>query len=91
MIRDKLARETAETTALKGLAFLAGRQDDMERFLANAGIGPEELKIRAADPDMLRAVTEYLLTDDGLLAAFCEEQGFDARDVHMAAYTLGRP
>lgn len=91
VIRDKLTRETAETTALKGLAFLAGRQDDLERFLANAGIGPEELRIRATDRDMLRAVTEYLLTDDGLLAAFCDEQGFDAREVHMAAHTLGQP
>lgn len=91
MIRDKLTGETAETTALKGLAFLVARQDDLERFLANAGIGPEELRIRAADPDMLRAVTEYLLTDDGLLAAFCEEHRLDARDVHLAAYTLGQP
>ncbi len=91
MIRDKLTRESAETTALKGLAFLAGRQEDLERFLANAGIGSEELRIRAADPDMLRAVAEYLLTDDGLLAAFCEEHGLEARNVHLAAHTLAQP
>lgn len=90
MIRDNLTRGGAETVALQGLAFLAGRQDDLERFLAAAGIGPEELRLRAADPDMLRAVLEHLLSEDSLVTAFCEEHGLDPRQVHVAAHSLSR-
>jgi hypothetical protein len=91
VIRDRLTRERAETIGLNGLAFLAGRQDDLERFLANAGIGPEELRLRAGDPDMLRAVTEFLLSDDPLLNAFCEEHELRPQEVHVAAHELNRP
>lgn len=91
MIRDKLTGETAETIALAALAFLAGRQDDLERFLALAGIGPDELRTRAGDRDMLRAVTEFLLTDDGLVMAFCEFQSIDPQMLHVASHVLSQP
>lgn len=91
MIRDRLTKERAETIALDALAFLAGRPEDLERFLGNSGINVDELRHRAADPDMLRAVTEFVLSDDALVNGFCEEQNLDPRDIHVANHVLGQP
>lgn len=88
LIRDKLTRERAETIALNGLAFLAGRDDDIERFLRNTGIDAGELRLRATDPDMLRAVLEYILAGDATTTGFCEEQQLDPRALHTALHVL---
>ena len=91
MIRDKLTRERAETIALNGLAFLAGRAEDIERFLRNTGIEAAELRLRAGDPDVLRAVLEYILAGDATTTAFCAEQDLDPRDLHAANHVLTQP
>jgi hypothetical protein len=91
LIRDRLTKERAETIALEALGFLAGRPEDMERFLTNSGIDVDELRRRAGDPDMLRAVTEYVLGDDILVNGFCEEHGLTPRDIHVANHVLGQP
>lgn len=86
-----MTKERAETVGLAALAFLAGRPDDLERFLALAGIGPDELRRRAGDRDMLRAVTEFLLTDDRLVMEFCEFQSLDPQLLHLASHILSEP
>jgi hypothetical protein len=88
LIRNKLTREHAETLALNGLAFLAGRGEEIERFLRNTGIDADELRRRAADPDMLRAVLEYILAGDATTADFCAEQNLDPRQLHEANHVL---
>ena len=89
MLRDTFTNEHAETMALQGLGFLAARPEDLERFLRNSGLDGAELRARAADPDVLRAVVEFLLTDDGLISAFSEETGAMAQDLHRANHLLG--
>lgn len=89
LIRDKLSREHAETIALNGLAFLAAQPEEIERFLRNSGLDAAELRSRAADPDVLRAVLEYILAGDATTTGFCAEQGLDARDLHAANHVLG--
>lgn len=89
MIRDRLESEHAETMALEGLAFLAGRPDDLERFLGNSGLDAAELRRRAGERDVLRAVLEFLLSDDVLVTRFCEEQMLDPRALHQANHLLG--
>lgn len=91
MTRDSMTRERAETLALDALAFLAGNPGQIGRFLGNSGLDAAELRLRAAEPDMLRAVLDFLLTDDGLVADFCKEQGLDPRDIHRANHSLGAP
>ncbi len=91
MIRDTLTRERAETIALNGLAFLAGREDDIERFLRNTGIDAAELRLRATDPDVLRAVLEYILAGDATTTGFCEEQSLAPRELHAANHILSMP
>ena len=91
MIRDTLTRERAETIALNGLAFLAGREDDIERFLRNTGIDAADLRLRASDPDVLRAVLEYILAGDATTTGFCEEHNLAPRDLHAANHLLSMP
>jgi hypothetical protein len=91
LLRERFDKPRAETIALDGLAFLAGRPEELERFLRNSGIDVAELKTRAADPDMLRAVLEFLLLDDALVTGFCGEAGLEPKDLHLANRVLSEP
>ncbi|MDE2135066.1 MAG: DUF3572 domain-containing protein [Alphaproteobacteria bacterium] len=88
-MRERMTPDRAETIGLNGLAFLAGRSGHLERFLAASGMDTPSLRERTQDPDVLRAVLDFVLTDDVLVADFCREQNLDARDVHMAHRVLG--
>ncbi len=91
MIRERCTRERAETLALEALAFLAGTPDVLGRFLGNSGLEASDLRLRASDPDVLRAVLEFLLADDALAGDFCRDRGMDPRDLHLANHVLGQP
>ena len=81
--------QVAETVALDGLAFLVADPDRLERFLRLTGLEGSALRARASDPDVLRAVLDFLLTDDSLVADFCREQDLEARDLHLSHRILG--
>lgn len=79
-----MTRNRAETIGLNGLAFLAGTPDKLDRFVRLSGLEAATLRSRASDPDFLRAVLDFLLMDDALVADFCKEQGLEVRDLHLA-------
>ncbi len=83
-----MQREHAETLGLKGLTWLAGDPDALGRFLAGSGLGPDELRERAADPELLGAVLDFLLSDDALLTMFCADEGIKPTHVHQARAML---
>ena len=83
-----MQRSEAETLALKGLAWLAGKPDALLRFLDVSGLEPDELKARAGDPELLAAVMDFLLAEDALAAAFCGDEGVDAEQLHAARASL---
>ena len=62
----------AEALAVQALAHVASDEDMLGRFLALTGIGPEDLRERAAAPELLAAVLDFLLADEPLLLRFCE-------------------
>jgi len=74
--------------ALKVLAFLAGEDEALGRFLTLSGIHPQDLRERAADPLLLAAVLDFLLGDDELLTAFAQREGLDSKVVHQARRAL---
>jgi hypothetical protein len=78
----------AETLALEALAFLAGSSDEIARFVDNSGIGADELRARAGEPDVLRSVLDFLLSEDERLLAFCAAAQIEPREVHMARHAL---
>jgi hypothetical protein len=80
--------QNAEILALKGLAFLANDAVALERFLALTGTTGAELRDRAEEPEFLAALLDFLMTDEPLLTAFCEAEGFDAQTLHSARRAL---
>ena len=78
----------AETLALKALTRVAGDPSALQRFLSLSGLEFEELRSRAAEPELLAAVLDFLLGDDDLLRDFCASEGIDTKVVHTARRAL---
>ena len=78
----------AETLALKALTRIVGEPELLGRFLTLSGLELADLRQRAAEPELLAAVLDFLLTDDTLLRAFCAAQEIDAKAVHAARRAL---
>ena len=79
---------SAETIALRGLAFLAASPEELTRFMNASGTEPAELRARAAEPEFLVAVLDFLLADDALLTAFSEDEDLNPRAIHLARHEL---
>ena len=80
-------RPRAEAIAATALGVVAADPHLLGRFLALTGIGPDTLRAAAAQPGFLRAVLDFAIGDDTLVAAIataCEVaplQVVAARDV----------
>ena len=67
--------ETAQVLALQALGWLAAEDEIYPAFLTATGAGLADLRTRAADPDFLGAVLDFLLQDDRWVVAFCDSHG----------------
>ncbi len=67
--------EHAETIALQALAFLAGDEQALGGFLQLSGLGMDELRAAAGNPEILAGVLDHVLQDEAMLLAFCETAG----------------
>jgi len=67
---DPVGRPEAEALAVQALAWMAGDAELIGRFLASTGAGPGDLRVRAADPEFLGFVLDFLLADETALIAF---------------------
>ena len=73
-IRDRQPeRQNAETVAIQALGWIAGDEDGLARFMALAGLSVGELRGRAAEPEFLGGVVDFVLNDEALLLAFAQE------------------
>ena len=84
----RMSKDTAQTVALKGLAFLAEDDDRVERLFALSGLDADALRAQADEPETLAAILDFLLGDEGLLIRFCEASGLDPKAVHLASHVL---
>ena len=82
---------SAELLALKALTFLGNSEDGLVRFVALAGIEPQALMERVEEKGVQVAILDFLLTDEGLLLAFCQEESLKPQEIHRAKYQLERP
>ena len=84
-----ISHDGAETLAVEALAFLAQEPDQLGRFLAASGMGPEMIRKAAADPGFLAGVLDFVAADEPLLLAFAQHAGIDPRTVERAHALLG--
>jgi len=87
-MRSKMTSTNAETLALKALGFLANSPGALERFAQVSGIGTGEMRDRAAEPEFLGAILDFLLSEEDLLTQFCESESVEPREIHLARYAL---
>ncbi len=69
-----LTQETAETIALRALAWIAREDDMLSHFLNATGAQASDLTKLAQDVDFLRSVLDFILMDDAWIMAFCEAE-----------------
>jgi Protein of unknown function (DUF3572) len=78
MPKTLLDADTAAAISFKALAFLAGDNDRLGRFMALTGIEPRGIRALARERSFQAAVLEHLLADETLLLQFCENEAIDA-------------
>lgn len=81
--------EGAEIIAFGALAYLAADQERLERFLSASGADAGLLRDIAGNRDLMVAILDFLLSNEGLLLEFCDGDGTRPKDVHRARYLLG--
>jgi Protein of unknown function (DUF3572) len=82
-------REVAEIVAVQALSFLAGNPELLGRFLAETGIGPENLRASASDPNFLIHVLDFVLKDDETVKAFAKSAELHPTNIMAARQVLG--
>lgn len=68
-------QDVAEIVALRALGWLAGNDELFPVFLGATGAGADELRDRAAEPEFLASVLDFLLMDDAWIVTFCDAEG----------------
>ena len=84
-------KDAAEALAIDALAWLAGEQDRLKRFLDLSGLAPSDVRRVAAEPGFLAAVLDHIASDEGLASAFVLATGLNADDLSKARAELGPP
>jgi uncharacterized protein DUF3572 len=82
------AREFAEALAIQALNFLATDPEQLARFLAGSGIGPDSIRAAAAEPEFLAGVLAFLGENEALLVAFAAAAGVKPGAVDRARTAL---
>ena len=82
--------EAAESLAIQALAFLAADDARLGRFLAVTGIGPQDIRAAANEPQFLAGVLEYLTGDEPLLLEFAAQAGASPTEITRACALLER-
>jgi hypothetical protein len=78
-----MKQETAETQALTLLAWLAGQDEILPTFMGATGVGQDDIRARASDPDFLASVMDFILMDDTWVLQASEETGIPATQFAM--------
>ncbi|MTI16386.1 DUF3572 family protein [Rhodobacteraceae bacterium RKSG542] len=83
-----LTKEAAEEIAIKALSYLAGEPEQLGRFLSLAGIGPQDIRSAAQQPEFLAGLLSFYMSDEQLLLAFTETAGVRPTMIAAARFAL---
>ncbi|MFP5479964.1 MAG: DUF3572 domain-containing protein [Alphaproteobacteria bacterium] len=89
MKTPKNQQESAQTLALRALAWLLADEELTGLFLGATGASPADLRARAQDADFHLAILDFLLMDDRWVVAFCDGQGLPYTAPMQARAALG--
>ncbi|HYC04038.1 MAG TPA: DUF3572 domain-containing protein [Azospirillaceae bacterium] len=64
-----------EIVALRAVAFIAGDEDMLSRFVAVTGCSQADLQARLADPAFLGGALDFIMADETLAVSFAEAEG----------------
>jgi hypothetical protein len=67
-------QESAETLALKVLAWLTANDELLPVFLGSTGASEADLRAGVNDPAFLGSVLDFLTMDDRWVMAFCDSE-----------------
>lgn len=84
MARARQAAVGAEETAVAALGWIAADAELLGRFLAISGAAPQDIRARAADPEFLGFVLDFVLSDDALVTGFAAVAGLAPEAVARA-------
>ncbi|MEO0711135.1 MAG: DUF3572 domain-containing protein [Pseudomonadota bacterium] len=84
-----MTREMAEQSALGALAWLIGNDELVPVFLGATGVSEADLRARAAEPDFLASVMDFLLMDDAWVISCA--QNFNWPPEHLAEIRAALP
>ncbi|MBK1635872.1 DUF3572 domain-containing protein [Rhodovulum adriaticum] len=80
--------DESELLALRALAWLVGNDELLPVFLGATGAGEADLRARAAEPEFLASVLDFLLMDDAWVIAFCTAEGLPGEALLRARAAL---
>jgi hypothetical protein len=81
--------EQAEMLAIQALSWLAADEDILSQFLTMTGAAPGDLRTRAAEPEFLGFVLDFIMRDDETILGFCHANNSAPDAVQQARATLG--
>jgi Protein of unknown function (DUF3572) len=90
-MKKALPREAAEHIAIAALNYLASDAEHLGGFLAATGLGPQNLRESAREPEFLAAVLRYIMQDEALLLAFADKASVSPETVVHADLVLNPP
>ena len=69
-----MKQEQAEVLALQAITFIGAEEKALNGFLAQTGSGIDELRDQIADTAFLAGILDFMLSDESLLLAFCDQE-----------------
>ncbi len=84
----QMTADKAETVALQALAWLSGNDELFPMFMGATGASEEDLRNRAADPEFLGSVLDFLMMDDAWVMEFCDQAGLKYESPMQARMAL---
>lgn len=81
-------QDSAETIGLQALGWLAANDDLLPSFLGATGASEQDVRARAADPEFLGAVLDFLMMDDAWVMEFCDSINLSYENIMPARAAL---
>lgn len=83
-----MQQDFAETQALALLAWLLGEDEILPLFMGATGVGEDDLRARAGEPEFLASVMDFLLLDDAWVIQGSDATGIAAQEFAMIRAAL---